>query len=239
MSWTSEKEKMMRKYETLLFDVDDTLLDFGATESQALRRLFGYLGLELTDEVETCYKAYNLSLWKKLETGSITRRQLLSTRFPTFFRKYFSLEVDAEELTPKYMGFLAQGHAEVTGARQLLSSLKNAEHRLYVVSNGNLEVQRRRLADSGFRDYFDGVFISEKMGAKKPDKEFFDIVSENISGFDPETAVVIGDSLTSDIRGANNAGLDSIWFNPAGKRNETKSRPTYEVSSLSEINGLV
>lgn len=92
--------------------------------------------------------------------------------FPDFFKKYFSLDVDADVLTPKYMNYLSMGHEEVCGARQLLTSLKNSEHKLYVVSNGNLDVQNRRLRDSGFGDYFEQIFISEKMGVKKPDKEF-------------------------------------------------------------------
>ena len=191
---------MKKKYDTLLFDVDDTLLDFGAAETQALGKLFNDLGIELDAEIEASYKSYNQSLWKKLEVGSITRKQLLATRFP---------------------------------------SLKNSEHKLYVVSNGNLDVQNRRLRDSGFGDYFEQIFISEKMGVKKPDKEFFDVVERSIEGFVPERAVVIGDSLTSDIKGANNAGLDSVWFNPNGSRNETENKPTYEVKNLNEINKLV
>lgn len=230
---------MKKKYDTLLFDVDDTLLDFGAAETQALGKLFSDLGIELDAEVEASYKSYNQSLWKKLEVGSITRKQLLATRFPTFFKKYFSLDVDADVLTPKYMNYLSMGHEEVCGARQLLTSLKNSEHKLYVVSNGNLDVQNRRLRDSGFGDYFEQIFISEKMGVKKPDKEFFDVVERSIEGFVPERAVVIGDSLTSDIKGANNAGLDSVWFNPNGSRNETENKPTYEVKNLTEINKLV
>ena len=138
---------MKKKYDTLLFDVDDTLLDFGAAETQALGKLFNDLGIELDDEIEASYKSYNQSLWKKLEVGSITRKQLLATRFPTFFKKYFSLDVDADVLTPKYMNYLSMGHEEVCGARQLLTSLKNSEHKLYVVSNGNLDVQNRRLRD--------------------------------------------------------------------------------------------
>ena len=151
---------MKKKYDTLLFDVDDTLLDFGAAETQALGKLFNDLGIELDAEIEASYKSYNQSLWKKLEVGSITRKQLLATRFPTFFKKYFSLDVDADVLTPKYMNYLSMGHEEVCGARQLLTSLKNSEHKLYVVSNGNLDVQNRRLRDSGFGDYFEQIFIS-------------------------------------------------------------------------------
>ena len=110
---------MKKKYDTLLFDVDDTLLDFGAAETQALGKLFNDLGIELDAEIEASYKSYNQSLWKKLEVGSITRKQLLATRFPTFFKKYFSLDVDADVLTPKYMNYLSMGHEEVCGARRL------------------------------------------------------------------------------------------------------------------------
>ncbi len=220
---------------TLLFDVDDTLLDFHDAEITALAKLFESLNLTLNAEMKKAYHDFNQGLWKKLELGQITRDHLLNTRFTTFFKEKYGLTVDAKKASDTYLNSLALSHKEIDGAHELLTALKSKGKKLYVISNGVLKIQEKRLKDSGFEALFDDIFISEVIGVDKPDKLFFDRVTAKIDGFKAGEALVVGDSLTSDILGANNVKLDSVWFNPKKTANTTEAEPTYEVTQLKEI----
>ena len=137
-------------YSTLLFDIDDTLLDFHATENRALELLFEKHGIELTDTVKDNYVKFNQSLWKKLELGEISRQELMTNRFTTFFKKEFDLNIDGLSLNREYLEFLSTGTDTIPGAKDLLSTLKKSGHKLYVVTNGIDFVQERRLRNTGF-----------------------------------------------------------------------------------------
>ena len=225
------------RFKTLLFDIDDTLLDFDANENQALARLFASLGIELTPQVKAEYKAFNQSLWKKLELGQISRDELMAHRFATFFKEHFNLNV-GNELNKRYLGYLAEGHQEISGAKQLLQNLQLAGHELYVVTNGVKFVQEKRIADAKLRPYFKNIYISEEIGYQKPARQFFKHVFADIGKVDLDKTAIIGDSLSSDIKGAVNSGISSIWFNP--KQVKAKGiTPNYQVTSLTEIEKIV
>lgn len=162
---------MKKKYDTLLLTLTTLCLISARLKRRHWENCSMILALSLMLKSRQAINRTTRVFGKNSKVGSITRKQLLATRFPTF-SKYFSLDVDADVLTPKYMNYLSMGHEEVCGARQLLTSLKNSEHKLYVVSNGNLDVQNRRLRDSGFGDYFEQIFISEKMGVKNRIRNF-------------------------------------------------------------------
>lgn len=229
---------MTQKYTDLLFDLDDTLLDFGATETQALRLLFATYNLEMTPQLEKDYKKFNQSLWKKLELGTLSRKELLEKRFSTFFKEHLALDVDGIATGKQYTSFLAQGHQQIKGAKELLQDLKKAGYQLHVVTNGNKNIQYKRLDDSHFNRFFDTIFISEEIGYQKPTKQFFEHIFNKLD-LVPNQAIIIGDSLSSDIKGGINAGIDTLWYNPAQITNNSTIQPTYEIHKLEQIKEIV
>ena len=227
----------MKTYKTLLFDIDDTLLDFGASEQAALNRLFEEQGFPLTFEVEKQYRAINQGLWKAFEEGKINRDEVINTRFSRLFHEYGKV-VDGALLGGSYSSFLAEGHELVEGALELITSLKS-KFDLYIVTNGVSKTQDKRLRASGLHPLFKDIFVSEDTGYQKPMKEFFDYVFDRIPDVDPTQTLIIGDSLSADIRGGYLAGIDTCWFNPKMKTNETGIVPTYEIQKLEELHEIV
>ena len=137
-----------------------------------------------------------------------------------------------------YEGLLSQGHWFMPGAEELLEELYG-KYPLYIVSNGNISVQDGRIASAGIAGYFEEIFISQRIGFDKPRKEFFDACFAKIPGFDRERAIIVGDSLTSDIRGGINAGIKTCWYNPRGKAAREDIRPDYCITALNELPGLL
>ncbi|KAA9021576.1 YjjG family noncanonical pyrimidine nucleotidase [Niallia endozanthoxylica] len=223
----------MKRYQTLLFDVDDTLLDFGAAERSALRSLFEEQKVLVTPELEEQYKKINKSLWKSFEEGKIDRNEVVNTRFTLLFNE-FGQEVDGVLLEKKYRHYLEEGHQLIEGAFELISTLQQHVE-LYIVTNGVSKTQDKRLRDSGLYPFFKDIFISEDTGYQKPMKEYFDYVFARISDFSAEKTLIIGDSLSSDIKGGNQAGIDTCWFNPNEKFNVTGIVPTFQIKRLNEL----
>jgi 2-haloacid dehalogenase len=223
----------LKKYKTLFFDADDTLLDFGAAESLALSLLFKDQEIELTNELEAHYKEFNQELWRSLEDGKIERDELLNTRFSLFFKEY-GKEVDGALLEKNYRRYLEEGYQLVDGAIELVKDLQH-KYDLYMVTNGVSKTQDKRLRASGLQPFFKNVFVSEDTGFQKPMKEYFDYVFERIPNFSLEHGLIVGDSLSSDIRGGILAGMDTCWFNPKKKPNNTKMEPTYQIQKLEEL----
>jgi 2-haloacid dehalogenase len=227
----------LKKYKTLFFDVDDTLLDFGAAEKLALQLLFEEQNIPLTYEVEDQYKKINQGLWKRFEAGELDRDEVVNRRFSILFNEY-GKEMDGILLEKNYRGYLEQGHQMVDGAFELISELKN-DFDLYVVTNGISKTQDKRLRDSGLFPLFRNIFVSEDTGYQKPMKEFFDYVFARIPNFRVEEALIIGDSLSADIKGGELAGMDTCWFNPNMKQNHTNIKPSYQIHNLEEIMQIV
>ncbi|NWL89030.1 noncanonical pyrimidine nucleotidase, YjjG family [Paenibacillus sp. 79R4] len=223
----------MKAYRTLLFDVDDTLLDFKAAERLALRLLFEEQQMELTEEIEAHYEHVNQGLWRAFEEGRIDRDEVVNTRFALLLKEY-GHEVDGVLLEQRYRSYLEQGHQLIDGALELISALQGG-YDLHIVTNGVSKTQDRRLRDSGLHPMFTNIFVSEDTGYQKPMKEFFDYVFARIPDFNPQRALIIGDSLSSDIKGGQLAGMDTCWYNPIGKENNTDIVPTYEIRTLQEL----
>ena len=223
----------MKKYKTLFFDVDDTLLDFGAAESLALRLLFAEQNLTLTQEMEAHYKKLNKSLWYAFEEGELEREKVLNTRFALLFKEY-GKEVDGVLFEKKYRTHLEKGHQLVNGAFELIKNLQ-ARYDLYIVTNGVAATQDKRLRESGLHSLFKAIFISEKIGFQKPRKEYFDYVFAKIPYFDVNRGLIVGDSIGADIKGGHLAGLDTCWFNPEMMENHTDITPTYQIQKLEEL----
>lgn len=227
----------MKKYEVLLFDVDGTLLNFDAAERDGIEGLLKHFKVPVTEENVHKYHVTNKRYWEMLERGEITRDQVLSLRFEEYFGD-FGIQVDGMDVDKLYREYLNASAVLIDGAIDLLESLKS-RYPLYIVTNGVAATQYNRLAKSGLDKYFDGIFISEEAGAQKPQKEFFEYCFAKMGRRDVENMLIIGDSLTSDMRGGNNAGIDAMWYNPHGAENATDVHVEYVVGTLGEIKEML
>lgn len=225
------------KYTSLLIDADDTILDFQSAERQAFTMAFSELGLAADEDTYNIYTAVNLSLWKAYERGEIKKDLIRTRRFELLFEKMGS-NSDPEKAAQAYVNALSTRGQLIDGAREFLR-WASERFDLYAATNGIKSVQEGRFTQADINKFFNGVFISEAIGFGKPDKRYFDYVLSHINEKDPSRVVVIGDSLTSDIRGANNAGLDSIWFSVKGESQPDAAKPTYTVKNYEEIKILL
>lgn len=221
----------------VLFDLDDTLFDFHKAEKIALTKTLVHFGIDPTEETLALYSAINAAHWKRLELGEISREEVKVGRYRELF-KTIGVECDPVKATAYYESMLAIGHYFMPGAPELLEELYG-KYRLYIVSNGTAKVQEGRIGSSGIAKYMDGIFISQILGANKPDKQFFDICFSEIPDFSLSETVIIGDSLSSDIKGGINAGIITVWFNPKGIENDNDIKPDYTIKELSEVPGLL
>lgn len=217
----------------VFFDLDDTILDFKKAEAVAVSKTLAEQGIEPTSKTVERYSEINASMWRRLEKGELTRAEVLVNRFAQLFVE-LGVDCSAAETKEKYEKNLSEGHFFINGAYELLENLSK-KYDLYLVSNGTFVVQEGRLNSSGIKKFFKEIFISEKLGFVKPQKEFFNAVFEKILGFKNEDAIIIGDSLSSDIKGGNNAGIKTCWFNPKHFENNTDAIVDYEIHSLQEI----
>lgn len=225
------------KYKTLLFDADMTLFDFKKAEEVALVQSLQKHGHPHGEEVVRRYSAINDSLWKALEQGQLKREELVVKRFRQLFEELNVCD-DAAQFNTEYMSTLAELPILLDGAEELCKEL-HGKYRMYIITNGSAVVQHRRFSKSALLPYFEGYFISEETGSQKPQRAYFDYVRANIPDWEAESTLVIGDSLTSDIQGAINYGLDSCWLNPEGAAYTLEQPCTYEVSSLSQLAELL
>lgn len=223
----------MKDYQFLLFDLDDTLLDFKAAENQALPKLFAAHDFPLTPEVAHVYHEINTGLWEALEQGIITRQNLMATRFGKTF-EYFGREANGLALDAEFRSYLAESKVFVEGAFEVIQTLA-PHYELYITSNGIADTQYKRLQVTGLAPYFKQVFVSEDTGSQKPMKPFFDYVFERIPHFDPNKAMIIGDSYSADIMGGAGAGIDTCWLNPSNKAPTTSVQPTYTIEKLAQL----
>ena len=225
------------KYPYLLFDADNTLFDFDAAEKNAHRQVCGKHRLSFTEEGYALYRRCNAQLWQDFDRGLCSKEFLLTERF----RRYLSLTGetgDPERMNRDHLRALGESAVLLPGAEALCRRLA-AGHELYLVTNAVESVQRARFERSAIRPYFRDVFISEAIGCGKPSPAYFAYVLRAVPGLTAENGLVIGDSLTSDIQGANNAGLACCWFNPKGLPRPDGLRIDYEVRTLEEIADLV
>lgn len=224
-------------FEFLFLDLDDTILDFQKAEYIALGKTFAALGLEPTEEVRARYSAINKAHWEMLERGELKREQVIVYRFRQLFDE-FGIDADPQACQELYGHNLGIGHYFLPGAEAALEALYG-KYRLFLASNGNLSVQTGRLRSANLYRFFEDIFISQEMGANKPAKEYFDRCFARIPDLDPAKAMIVGDSLTSDILGGNNAGIATCWINPAHKPCPDHIRVDYELESFSQLPALL
>lgn len=227
----------MGKYRILLLDVDDTLLDFQAAEKNGVQEVLRVYGMEPDEEKIRLYSEINDSLWKAYERGEIVRDAIMESRFRLFFER-LGKEVDGQEAEELYRRQLDASAVKIEGAQELLDYLA-PKYELYIVTNGVSKTQYQRLAKSGFDRYMKDIFVSEDAKSQKPRKEFFDYCFGRMENPNPGEMLIIGDSLSSDIRGGNNAGIDTCWFNRKGKQRQEGISVTYEIHRLEELKGIL
>ncbi|MDR0922370.1 MAG: YjjG family noncanonical pyrimidine nucleotidase [Lactobacillales bacterium] len=220
----------------LLFDVDNTLLDFDLAEEFALRKVYEKYAIDWNEASIDIYKKINQFFWQQHEQGKITRKELFADRFPLVFQE-LGKEVSTDGLTidDEYRQFLSQSHEPNPGSYEMLDELKKLDYELYVVTNGAPEVSLPRLQAAKMENYFKDIFVSEVIGSQKPQKEFFDYVFDHIPNFHPEEATIIGDTLSSDILGGKNAGISTVWYNPKLLVAPKEISPDYQIHHLMEI----
>ena len=222
---------------TILLDLDDTILDFRRAEASAIGRTLRTFGLDDSPAVLRRYHEINKRHWQMLEEGTMTRAQVLTHRFDELFGE-FGMECDSAAVWKIYEKNLSEGHWFIDGAPELLEAIA-PKYDLYLASNGASKVQHPRLDAAGIRKYFKGLFISEEMGADKPSKAYYDLCFAAIADFDPAAALMVGDSLTSDIQGGRNAGIRTCWFNPHCNPPRPDIPADYEFHALSELPALL
>ena len=224
----------MKRYAIYLFDADDTLFDFQKAERSAFWKTFEALsGQPCTEALYACYNRLNSALWEALERGEITKPQLQQTRFGLFLREQ-GLSGDGAAWNSAYLDRLAGGNFLLEGAEETCRAL-SACAPLYLATNGITRVQKRRLRDSAIAPYISGIFVSEEAGAEKPSRVYFDHVFQKLGQPPRESVLMVGDSLTSDMTGGRNYGIDTCWYNPKRKPLPPKCAVTWQISRLSEL----
>lgn len=239
----------MEKITTILWDVDGTLLDFIYSQRISMKKCFETIGKKITDEMLKRYSQINDSYWKRLELGEVTKEELLLGRFTTFFEEYDIRDVDAAAFAREYQDNLGRLYCLNRGALEVCRRLKGRVKQ-YVVTNGVTATQESKLALSGLSCMMDGCFISEAVGAPKPQKAFFDYCLSHIEEKDKKKIMIVGDSLSSDIKGGAGAGIRTCWYHPEdGNHSEDRNhpvvkknadiKPDHEISDLWQILDLL
>ena len=221
----------------IFLDLDDTILDFHRGEREAITETLEHFGVGVTDELIARYRAFNRSCWEALERGEMERDDVLTRRFALFFESV-GKRASATEVQAYYEVKLSEGCYFLEGAEELLGEL-SGKYRLYITSNGTAFVQDRRIKASGIAGYFDGIFISERMGAHKPSAEFFDACFAQMDEPERESTVIVGDSLTSDILGGINAGIHTCHYTLGREIEYTDIKPEYSARYLYEIPEII
>lgn len=219
------------KYLWLLFDADETLFNFGLAEENALKWTLEHFAIPFSREYIPLYATFNQQVWKEFERGEVSSQELRVKRFKLFFEE-LGISGDMPAISRLYLENLALGTDLIEGAEEVIARLKQ-NHRLAIVTNGIKEVQRSRLQRSVLRNSFEHLFISEEIGAAKPSKTYFDQVFTALGQPAHETVLIIGDSLSSDMKGGLDYGIDTCWFNPNGAI--TQLPVTYQISTLPQL----
>ncbi len=223
-------------YKLILFDADGTLYDFTRAEREAFDKTLRQFGIyENLTYLHKKYEKINLAIWKEFEVKKITSTKLRLERFQRFFKQE-KLSLDPQMISPVYLKYLSQGTHLLDGAEEIVKYFYG-KCELALATNGLANVQNPRFAASHLIKYFQYIFISEEIGFPKPNKKYFEHIFEKLPYQD--SAIIIGDNLSSDIKGGNDFGIDTCWFNPEKRINESSIIPTFEISDLVELKRII
>ena len=225
------------KFEYLFFDADNTLWDFNLSEKFALFKVITENKIEYDPQHLEAYHRVKKACWHNFENGNLSAADLKSKRFELFCNE-FDFKIDAEQMGKSYLQYLSSTDFMIPGALSLLDRFAR-RHKLVLVTNGIKEVQRRRISNTGLERYFESIVISDEIGVAKPHTDFFDFAFEQVGSPGKEEVLMIGDSLNSDIRGGNNYGITTCWFNPEGAEVNPEILASFEITKLQELIELV
>jgi 2-haloacid dehalogenase len=228
----------MTKYDIFLFDADGTLFDYDMAEANALKVMFDYCEFEYSESIRLKYREINSQVWGSYERGEISKTELQTLRFARLF-KDIGVFYDVEKFNEKYLNELGKGSFLINGAFEICKKITSCNKKIYIVTNGILSIQKARIEDSLIKEYISDFFVSEFVGFQKPSFQYFDYVFSHIPQINKGKILIIGDSISADIVGGNNSGIDSCWFNKTGEINNSEITPTYEIKKLKELNKYI
>lgn len=227
------------RYDVILFDLDNTLIDFDDAERNALKLNFEEFSIPYKPEYNQIYHDINDKFWKMLERGEIERAKLKTERFEKLFDVLGVSGVNSKEFNDHYLVNLGKGRKLLPNAFETVKGAFDLGAKCYLITNGATSVQKARLSRQEFMKYISGVCVSETVGAKKPDKEFFDKAEEIFGVKFNEKTLVVGDSLSSDILGGINCGIDTCYINVKKTPNQSDIRPTYELDEIIKVLDII
>ena len=223
----------------VLWDLDNTVLDFTAAERASLKRAYALFGFgECSDEMADDYARINAMQWEMLERGEKQLKDVLVDRYRVFLEKYGHDSALAGEFTKEYEAHIPDTLVFIPGALETLKALKGKVIQC-CATNGVLAVQEQRLKESGLADIFDRIYISSAMGVSKPAKEYFVRILDDLAGIKTDEVLMVGDSLTSDMKGAANAGIPKCFFNRRRKEVRADFEIEYMIEDISEVMSIV
>ncbi|RVU71536.1 MULTISPECIES: YjjG family noncanonical pyrimidine nucleotidase [Lactobacillus] len=222
------------RYHQIIFDVDDTLIDFATTEDFAFNSLFKAHHWPTSPDIQRRYHAYNQGLWRDLEQGKLNYEELSERCFRVFLKQNLDIDVDGQQTMDEYRSYFGEAHQLLPGVKDTLKFAKKAGYKLTVLSNGEKFMQRHRLKLAGIYDYFDLIVTSEEAHYQKPDEHAFDYFFSRTE-IGPNETIFFGDGLQSDILGAEKYGLDSIWYNHRHRKNTLNLHPLFTVENYPQF----
>lgn len=225
----------MKKYKAILWDIDDTLLDFKKSEKYGIVTCFQRRGLYVDDVIAKRFSVINESFWKRLEKNELTKIEVLRGRFYQLFEELQLTDVDVETFRKEYESLIGEVWFYKEDSLKLLEYLQSLSYHQFAITNGTQKVQEKKIKGAGFDKIFEKVFISDVIGTPKPQKAFFDYVLTHTGDLQKKDMLIVGDSLTSDMRGGVENQIDTCWYNPLKKDKELSLPITYEIHSLKAV----
>ena len=229
---------LLKNYDVFLFDADGTLFDYDMAEANALKTMFDYCGFNYSESVRSKYREINTQEWESYEKGETTKAELQVSRFTRLFSS-IGVDFDVKDFNEKYLYQLGKGTFLINGALEICREVVSCNKRIYIVTNGILATQKARIEHSSIKEYISDYFVSEFVGSQKPHASYFNYVFSHIPAMDKDKTLIVGDSLSADIAGGNNSGIDSCWLNSSGIENKTDIVPTYEIAALYELRKFI